>query len=1149
MPYSVGTNAGSMKLSTRLTLATVILVLITGGGTVTAAWFSLKAIALPRAVERLEVHARALATDIERTARFTRADTLSFRAATALDGIIRARRNGGVHPDDGTSEAVWRGRMAARFAAELAFKPAYYKFRIIGVEDGGREIVRVDRSGPDNAVRIVPDAELQREGDSAYFRQAIALAPGTALISSLDLNRERGEVETPNVPVLRVATPIVAPDGSIFGILVINVDMRLTFERVRRQQTGSTKIYVINHNGDYLVHPDRSREFGFEFSRPYAIQDEFPALAPVLSRGLATQKLLVDGPSEQLGVGIAPLQWSNGPWLAVMEIAPYSAIMSASLSVRQATVWTSVVAVIVALILAVLLSRSLARPLMQMTEAVEAFGRGEPTRPPLDAGGEIGVLANAFARMVSDIGEKSAALEKEVIERRRLFDTSLDLILITDRRGGFLQVSPSARTILGFAPEAMIGRSAIEFIHADDLAHTRQHMRRVRRGHTKGTFETRYIHSDGHPVPLAWTGVWSDVAQQHIFIGRDMTEQKLAEGQIKRALSRQQAIFNSAMVGIITLNESGSIEQLNPAAERIFGITNAEAARRDISRLINLGGPNDVSSGAQLRRLAADENEMRELTGWRSGRASFPLDLELCEMPIGERRMFVVFVRDITKRKRHERMKDEFVATVSHELRTPMTSIAGSLGLLAGGAAGQLPDPAKRLLAIAHNNSQRLVRLINDILDIEKIESGKVVFALQPVELKALTEQAIEANKGFAESFGVTVRLDPASAEAIVRVDPDRMTQVIINLLSNAVKFSPRGQEVLVAVENKGTTTRATVRDHGPGVPEDYRDRIFEKFVQVDASDARQKGGTGLGLSIVKQIMLRLGGEVGLEPAPSGGSIFYVELPCWDHIELLETERLDRAGNAHILLCEDDPDAAAVLAGRLRSAGFSTDVACTAEDAVKGTALRSYAAILVDLQLPDSDGISLIKNLRAQPRCHNTPIIVVSADPKRGRDDKRSSTLNVLDWLEKPVDIERLLHVLNRPIVRDNYVRPRILHLDDDRDVLRLVGQALGSTAEVVSVESIDEARHVLDTHHFDLAVLDVGLAAGFGLDLLPDLCGADGRPIPVVVFSAQNSPEVAARVLAVLTKSRASIDSLVMTLRRLVAGQVFRPSSVKEVA
>jgi PAS domain S-box-containing protein len=757
--------------------------------------------------------------------------------------------------------------------------------------------------------------------------------------------------------------------------------------------------------------------------------------------------------------------------------------------------------------------------------------------------------AKMYAHVARLLTAEQQVRRRESEQRRRIFETSHDLILVTDRKGYFVQVSPSAKDVLGFEPNEMVGRSAAQFLYTEDLRDTRQHMRAIRRGRATRSFETRYAHRDGHLVNLSWTGVWSEPEQQYFFIGRDMTDQKRAEEQLTRALSRQQAIFSSAMIGIITLNESGSIETLNPAAERMFGVTADEVSRRDIGRLVDLGGPSDVGSGTQLRRMAADEDDVRELEGHRSDKTVFPVNFEIADMPIGERRMFVVFVRDITTRKRHERMKDEFVATVSHELRTPMTSIAGSLGLLAGGAAGPLPDPAKRLLAIAQSNSQRLVRLINDILDIEKIESGKVVFALEPIELKALAEQAIEANKGFAENFGVTVRLDPASQEATVRVDPDRMTQVVINLLSNAVKFSPRGGEVVVGIENEGTTTRITVRDHGTGIPEEYRDRVFEKFVQVDATDARQKGGTGLGLSIVKQIVLRLGGEVGVDPALGGGSIFHVELPCWDHIELLETERLGRAGNARILLCEDDPDAAAVLAERLGKAGFVTDIAGTAVEAVKGAAHRDYAAILVDLQLPDSDGISLIKNLRAQPRYHNTPIVVVSADPKRGRDDQRSSTLNVLDWLEKPVDTERLLKVLNRPIVRDNYVRPRILHVDDDRDVLRLVAQALGSTAEVVSVESIDEARHVLDTHHFDLAVLDVGLAEGFGLDLLPDLCGADGRPIPVVVFSAQDTPEVAARVLAVLSKSRASIDNLVTTLRRLVAGQVSHSGSIREVA
>jgi signal transduction histidine kinase len=153
--------------------------------------------------------------------------------------------------------------------------------------------------------------------------------------------------------------------------------------------------------------------------------------------------------------------------------------------------------------------------------------------------------------------------------------------------------------------------------------------------------------------------------------------------------------------------------------------------------------------------------------------------------------MFVVFVRDITNRKRNERLKGEFVATVSHELRTPITSIMGSLGLLAGGAAGELAVSARRLITIAHGNCQRLVRLINDILDIEKLESGKLQFTVQPVDLRALAEQAIDDNKGFANGYDVAVRLDPASIKAVVGADSDLILQVISNLLSNAVKFSP----------------------------------------------------------------------------------------------------------------------------------------------------------------------------------------------------------------------------------------------------------------------------------------------------------------------------------------------------------------------
>ena len=234
--------------------------------------------------------------------------------------------------------------------------------------------------------------------------------------------------------------------------------------------------------------------------------------------------------------------------------------------------------------------------------------------------------------------------------------------------------------------------------------------------------------------------------------------------------------------------------------------------------------------------------------------------------------------RDITEQKRHEQMKDEFVATVSHELRTPLTSIAGALGLLAGGAVGAIPEPALRLLSIARTNCQRLVRLVNDILDIQKIETGNMAFDFQPLEVRPLVEQAIEATRGFAEGYGVPVRLDDCAASGVVLADADRLTQVITNLLSNAIKFSPRSAEVIVRIEHCDRTVRILVRDHGPGIPEAYRKSIFEKFVQVDATNTRLIGGTGLGLNIVKQIVERLDGEIDFEAAPGGGTIFCLML-------------------------------------------------------------------------------------------------------------------------------------------------------------------------------------------------------------------------------------------------------------------------------
>jgi two-component system, OmpR family, sensor histidine kinase VicK len=259
----------------------------------------------------------------------------------------------------------------------------------------------------------------------------------------------------------------------------------------------------------------------------------------------------------------------------------------------------------------------------------------------------------------------------------------------------------------------------------------------------------------------------------------------------------------------------------------------------------------------------------------------------------------VEIARDITENKRQEQLKNEFIATVSHELRTPLTSIIGSVGFLAGGAAGNLSDPVARLLNIAHGNCQRLIRIVNDILDIEKLESGKINYDRRPVEVRELVDEVIEANQAFAAEYGVSVRRDGSQGQGVVMADPHRLAQVITNLLSNAIKFSPRNGEVIVAIENRDNLVGISVRDHGPGIPADYRDRIFEKFVQVEATDHRKKGGTGLGLSIVKQIVDQLGGTISFEPAPDGGAIFKVAFRGMENRSDPALPAVSSAGTGH----------------------------------------------------------------------------------------------------------------------------------------------------------------------------------------------------------------------------------------------------------
>lgn len=610
---------------------------------------------------------------------------------------------------------------------------------------------------------------------------------------------------------------------------------------------------------------------------------------------------------------------------------------------------------------------------------------------------------------------------------------------------------------------------------------------------------------------------------------RYMVTRQAMLADLQATTTRQTAIFDGAIDAIITLNPSGSIETVNSAAERMFGYSALELDRRDVSLLVDIATNGE---GEFLKRLGASRGALRDgllrqMQATRKDGQTFPVDVALGAMQLPNGTHVVAVVRDISERRRIEQLKDEFVSTVSHELRTPLTSIAGSLGLLAGGAAGPLPEKAARLIQIAQANSQRLVRLINDILDIEKIESGKLRLEMTSLDLRDIAARAIDGVQGYAEELGVQLTLAEGEA-APVRGDADWLIQVVTNLLSNASKFSPQGGEVRITVDPEMRVARLSVADHGPGIPDGFRARIFSKFAQADGSDTRDKGGTGLGLAIAREIAERHGGRLWFESAEGEGATFHLDLPlAGENADGFEGE------GPRLLIVEDDADAAEILRAMLESDGFSADIAGTGRDGLSAARTGAYAALLVDLQLPDADGIGLIRALRARPDTRDLPVVVVSADTARGM--ARGRSLEVVDWMEKPFDQSRLREAVGAIFERMSDRKPTILHVDDDRDVLEVTASALAGTATLIPAESLSVARAALAKRKPDLVILDLGLPDGSGLELLGDLGDERGRTVPVVVYSAQEMDgALADRVEAVLTKSRTSLAGLMRTVRRL---------------
>ena len=464
---------------------------------------------------------------------------------------------------------------------------------------------------------------------------------------------------------------------------------------------------------------------------------------------------------------------------------------------------------------------------------------------------------------------------------QKTLEATPDAIVMVDREGKITFVNQQTKVLFGYEEDELLGQLVEVLIpepyrskHPEHRTHYFQSPRTRLMG---SGMELYGLHKNGKefPVEISLSPITTEEGLVTLAAVRDVTERKQAEERFKK-------ILEATPDAIVMVDQTGKITFVNQQTKVLFGYEQDEL----LGQLVEVLIPEPYRSKHPEHRTHYFQSPRNrpmgsgmELYGLHKNGKQFPIEISLSPLETKEGIIALAAIRDITERKQIDKMKNEFISIVSHELKTPLTAIQGSLDLLMDGNIDQFTYETGELIMVAKKNSERLLRLINDILDVEKIELGKMEFHLDSIQLDTLIQEAIKANQPYAEKFKVNIYYIQSLPDIIVKVDHDRMIQVLTNLLSNAIQFSPKQGKVTIKMVKANNRVKVEIHDQGPGVPEEFQSRIFQKFAQADSSITRKQGGTGLGLSISKAIIEKLNGNISFETTPSVGATFYFDLP------------------------------------------------------------------------------------------------------------------------------------------------------------------------------------------------------------------------------------------------------------------------------
>lgn len=769
----------------------------------------------------------------------------------------------------------------------------------------------------------------------------------------------------------------------------------------------------------------------------------------------------------------------------------------------------------------------------------------------------------ASARDVTEIEAREAELVRITAEANAreaelnaFFELSPDIFTISDGHGHYFKVNPQFEEVLGWTPEEALTIRADNLIHPDDLASLPAARADSAAGRPLTNFRLRFRCKDGSYRVLQWASRSQPELGRAYSSGRDVTEAARQEA----SLARLARIFDTSPDVLVVATPDANMIRINQTARRLLGIGPAAPLPTSVLELFEPDAaeivhgtifPAALRSGSWTGELAMTDH---------SGRA-IPMQLTVLTHPGPQGGIEFLSMRghDVSVYKDAERVKDDFLSTVSHELRTPLTSIRGSMGLIEGGAMGKIPPKAMNMVRIANSNTDRLIRLINDVMDVEKMRAGKLEMRRTAVPLASVASTAITEVAALAAEFDVVLAKEYSRPSPIVLGDHDRLVQLVVNLLSNAAKFSPAGSTVTVKVGPVPGEDAAmiSVTDQGPGIAPEKQQWIFQRFTQVDSSSTKRRPGTGLGLAIAHEIAELHDGTLDVDSEPGHGATFTFTVPTTDQHKMIDGpaappsvistpgSRLQLHG-PKLLVVEDDEQLSAVYEALLTGAGYHVTTARSLAGARLSLEQDVPDALLLDIRLPDGNGLDLLSELAADDRFSSMTVIVIS-----GSVDRPGGSLPlVVDWIPKPTDNLQLLSRLALDLA--GIGQPHVLIVEDDEDTALVISELVTEIGCVPATSPDGRlAINYIATHHVDLIVLDVGLPVMDGFEFVQALGRIGATNIPIVVYTGRDLDSDQRSRLSLgftkyLTKTRSSDEDLQRVIRDAIAHRS-EPSSPTE--